>query len=85
MPAKKCDGVLFCSALSNRMSHSWEGKKGLAFTELCSLETGATTYRYPVYKTKGIEKNPIAINFCPFCGFSFYENVYTKWNKSETV
>lgn len=80
MTYKKCDENSFCSALLARCQGAWTGSvKGFIKHDFMDMETGKETGSIISY-SKGKGDKGLALNFCPFCGFSFYD-MYRKGKK----
>ena len=79
---KKCNEEGFCRWLLERCQTelTFKGKKvtlkGLVKYNYLDLNTGDNRGSI-VFYTKGSEDSGMALNFCPFCGFSFYD-LYNK-------
>lgn len=79
---KKCNEEGFCRWLLERCQTelTFKGKKvtlkGLVKFNYLDLNTGENRGSI-VFYTKGSEDSGMALNFCPFCGFSFYD-LYNK-------
>jgi len=68
---KKCNEDGFCRWLLERCQteQTFKGKK--------IATKGIVKYDYFVFYTKGSDDSGMALNFCPFCSFSFYD-LYNK-------
>ena len=79
---KKCNEEGFCRWLLERCQTelTFKGKKvtlkGLVKYDYLDLNTGDNRGSI-VFYTKGSDDSGMALNFCPFCGFSFYD-LYNK-------
>ena len=79
MAYKKCTEDGFCLWLLERCQTKQTGKKitkGFVKYDYVDMDTGEKRGSI-VFYTKGSDDSGMALNFCPFCGFSFYD-LYNK-------
>lgn len=69
---KKCTATDICKWLRERTENYSKQRKGLLIMELFDVETMTPTRKIPGY-SRGKDDKFLSLNFCPFCGFSFYE------------
>jgi hypothetical protein len=70
---KKCSEKGYCKWLLERSDNFYPKKKGLLVSTLMDMVTGKITGQLLVYSTGKNKDKGMAVNFCPFCGFSFYD------------
>lgn len=70
---KECSEKGYCKWLLERSDIFMPKKKGLLVSTLMDMEKGEITGQLLVYSTGKEEDKGTAVNFCPFCGFSFYD------------
>jgi hypothetical protein len=70
---KKCNEKGYCKWLLERCEpYNNSIKKGLAIMELYDTETNKMAGKIVGYKAHAKDRF-LSLNFCPFCGFSFYD------------
>ena len=73
MTYKKCDENYFCKALLARCQETMNNSvKGFIKHDFMEMKTGEETGSIIAY-SKGKGDKGLALNYCPFCGFSFYD------------
>lgn len=70
---KKCSEKGYCKWLLERSGDLMPRRKGLLVGTLMDLNAGKITGQMLVYSTGKKEDKGMVVNFCPFCGFSFYD------------
>lgn len=70
---QKCSEKGYCKWLLERCDIFTPKKKGLLVSTLMNVDTGKFTGQMLVYSTGKKEDKGLVVNFCPFCGFSFYD------------
>lgn len=66
----RCSKDGFCKALLDRCQAT--NTKGFVKREYINIKTGKNTGAIIAF-SKGKGDRGLALNFCPFCGFSFYD------------
>jgi len=70
---KKCSSKGYCKWLLERcVPYHSQVRKGLAIMELWDVETVESKGKIVGYKAHAKDRF-LSLNFCPFCGFSFYD------------
>lgn len=70
---KKCNAKGYCKWLLERcVPYHASVKKGLAIMELWDVETVKPQGKIVGYKAHSKDKF-LSLNYCPFCGYSFYD------------
>lgn len=70
---KKCSEKGYCKWLNERADIFVPKKKGLLVSTFMNVDTGKFTGQMLVYATGKKDDKGLVVNFCPFCGFSFYD------------
>jgi hypothetical protein len=69
---KKCNAKGYCKWLLERCESFDHKRKGLLISNLINLDTHKLTGSLLTYST-GRKDRGLVVNYCPFCGFSFYD------------
>lgn len=70
---QKCSDKGYCKWLLERSDIFYPKKKGLLVSTLMDMDAGKITGQMLIYSTGKKEDKGMVVNFCPFCGFSFYD------------
>jgi len=70
---QKCSDKGYCKWLRERSDSFSPKRKGLIVSTLMNVDTRKITGQLLVYSTGKKEDKGMVVNFCPFCGFSFYD------------
>lgn len=68
-PTLKCNTVSYCNTLQSVSSDI--GKPGINIITYVNMMSGKTTLVLAAYRRTTRDLPPLALNFCPFCGFDF--------------
>lgn len=65
----RCTPTTYCKTIRERSNP--DGKAGLNILTYIDMKTGKTTLVIAVHKLSAKDKQPLALNHCPWCGFDF--------------